>query len=286
MAQLRMNAARGWIAMALASAAALAVNLLAAGNLIGAAPAHAQATYPTPASNVRVAGVVPLQCNAGGTACAPVTAANPQVVAAVGDSLGGATDSGTGPVKIGGMFVTTSPTYTSGQRGELQQDLRGNIYTTLRSSGTVTAINSATVGDGAAGVNALSVNGFGLAFNGASWDRIKKPNTVSRLLAAAATTNSTLVKASAGDLFKLIGFNAKVTAVYLKLYNKATAPTCGTDTPVATFYVAPNAPFTIPFEVPLYFATGIGYCITGAAADADVTALAAADVTAFNAIFQ
>lgn len=56
---------RKMLIVAAAAAAALAA--------LTAPPALAQATYPTPAGNVRVPGVVPLQCNASGAACVPVS---------------------------------------------------------------------------------------------------------------------------------------------------------------------------------------------------------------------
>lgn len=44
----------------------------------------------------------------------------------VGNVAGAATDSGN-PIKVGGKYNTTQPTYTDGQRTDLQTDSRGNI---------------------------------------------------------------------------------------------------------------------------------------------------------------
>ncbi len=114
------------------------------------------------------------------------------------------------------------------------------------------------------------------------------PNGISikRLVSAAATTNPTLVKASGGRVFKIIGQNADTTAKYIKLYNKATAPTVGTDTPVMTIPVAGSAMFDIDFgEIGLYFSTGIGFGITDANADADTTALTAGDILGMSVLY-
>lgn len=127
----------------------------------------------------------------------------------------------------------------------------------------------------------LSVRAHEFVWDGTQFDRRTKPNLVSRLLSAAATTNATSVKNAAGDLFRIRGYNAKASAIFLKLYNKASAPTVGTDTPVATYRLEASGPFEVRFD-PLYFSTGIAYAITGAAADADTTALVAADVVALN----
>lgn len=103
--------------------------------------------------------------------------------------------------------------------------------------------------------------------------------SVARLLSAAGSTNATVVKASAGRLYKVSGYNAAAAVRYLKFYNKATAATVGTDTPVVTIALAPSLPFDIDL-LPLgkYFSTGIGYATTTGSADADTAALTAADI--------
>lgn len=83
-------------------------------------------------------------------------------------------------------------------------------------------------------------------------------NTVS-----AASTNATLNNGSACSLVELSVFNPTAALVYLKLYNKATAPTVGTDVPVLTIAVPVNGEKTISFG-PLgkRFATGLGWALT------------------------
>lgn len=102
--------------------------------------------------------------------------------------------------------------------------------------------------------------------------------TGSRIL-SAASTNATSVKASAGQAYLLdIGNNGAADA-YFKLYNKASAPTVGTDTPVATIYLPKGAARTINLtDLGVVFSTGIAYAITGVGTDADTTAVAAAQV--------
>lgn len=106
------------------------------------------------------------------------------------------------------------------------------------------------------------------------------PSGSSRLLSAAASTNATSVKGSAGTIKAIQGYNAKASPVYLKLYNKATAPTVGTDTPVKTIYLPPSSAFALDFS--FGFSVGIAYALTGAAADNDATALAAGDILCLN----
>jgi hypothetical protein len=157
-------------------------------------------------------------------------------------------------------------------------------------------LNSATISSAAAdgASNAFSrlwcyTNGF--LWNGTTWDKEAKPNLTARLLSAAASTNATSVKASAGNLHKIVGTQVNAAARYLKLYNKASAPTVGSDTPVWTFYLPPTAVggglFTLDFGTqPLYFSTGIAYALTTAAADADTGALTAGDVIAMNIAYS
>jgi hypothetical protein len=98
-------------------------------------------------------------------------------------------------------------------------------------------------------------------------------------LVSAATTNATSVKNSAGQLYNVQAFNTNASARYLKLYNKASAPTVGTDTPVATWLIPPGASgFVIEIANGLAFALGIAFAITVGMADNDATAIGAGDV--------
>ena len=96
---------------------------------------------------------------------------------------------------------------------------------------------------------------------------------------SAATTNSNLVKAGQTALYNIIAINTTTTIYYLKLYDKATAPTCNSDTVVASYPVpfgASNAGggFVQPRSVAAGYLLGLGFCLTGALADNDNTAAA------------
>ena len=99
-------------------------------------------------------------------------------------------------------------------------------------------------------------------------------------LISAATTNATSVKASAGQVgHMMLSNNHATNLAYFKLYNKASAPTVGTDIPVATIVIPAARSVIIPFSsVGARFSTGIAYAITGGMAVADTTAVAAAQV--------
>lgn len=94
---------------------------------------------------------------------------------------------------------------------------------------------------------------------------------------SAASTNATSVKASAGQLYGWALFNSTTTAKYVKLHNTAGTPTAGASVDF-TILVPPGSGANVEFSHGIPYATGIGYTITGAAADTDTTAVAANDV--------
>lgn len=102
--------------------------------------------------------------------------------------------------------------------------------------------------------------------------------TASRVV-SAASTNATNLKASAGKMMSVRVFNTAAYDVFLKFYNKASAPTVGTDTPVWTIPLKTGTGFSEHFHLGFDFSTGISYAITKLQADTDTTAVAASDVT-------
>jgi hypothetical protein len=96
---------------------------------------------------------------------------------------------------------------------------------------------------------------------------------------SAATTNATSVKGSAGTLYGVSVSNTGAAAAFVKFYNKATAPTVGTDVPVITLSI-PASGTVSPYlgDLGYRFATGIALAITNLAADSDTTAVAANQV--------
>jgi hypothetical protein len=97
---------------------------------------------------------------------------------------------------------------------------------------------------------------------------------------SAASTNATSLKGSAARLYGYALTNTSAALKYVKFYNKATAPTVGTDTPVKTIAIPAGQCVVVTSDVGVAFSTGLGLAITGAAADNDATAVAANDVIA------
>jgi hypothetical protein len=101
---------------------------------------------------------------------------------------------------------------------------------------------------------------------------------------SAATTNGALVITGTSGLHAFYATNEGATTAYVKLYNKATAPTVGTDVPEMIIPI-PAAASGVPGVAMLpigfqgfRFALGLGIAITGAAVHTDATAVAAGQV--------
>ena len=204
-----------------------------------------------------------------------------------GNVPSGTTDSGNG-VKIAGVFNTTPPVGTTGQRRDVELDSQGNQRVQLVSiaaTGADGVLNTALGGPLGLGAHTTLLRPIVTAnwvFNGTSWDRQRKSNLSARVASSAASGNPAFLKNAAGELRMFWGQNG-AAITYLQIYNKASAPTIGTDVPILTFPVAANAFFSMPpLNDGLYFATGIAYAFTTDAAA--TTGAAAAAVTSFNII--
>jgi hypothetical protein len=121
-----------------------------------------------------------------------------------------------------------------------------------------------------------------------AWSPNMAPSSVSLLPSAAASINATVVKATAGRLFKIKGYNAAAAVRYLKFWNKATTPAPASDAATIVFSFALKAADQFDIDLtPLGFAfsTGIGYALTTGSANTDVAALTAADVVGLNVMY-
>lgn len=95
---------------------------------------------------------------------------------------------------------------------------------------------------------------------------------------SAATTNGTVIKASAGTLWSVAVSNINAAVRYLKLYNSTTV-TVGTTTPVLTIAIPAGGMAQLSLgSNGMRFGTGICLGITTGAADADTGAVAANEI--------
>lgn len=88
---------------------------------------------------------------------------------------------------------------------------------------------------------------------------------------SAATTNATIVKASAGRVLRWQFGNTSAVWQYVKLHNQTTLPTAGTGV-VRTIAIPPGGRADGGLEGGVALATGIGLTIVTGSADADATA--------------
>lgn len=155
--------------------------------------------------------------------------------------------------------------------------------------------DTAAVGSGTDGDNStLNVNSVGRLWTTAVIDTALPAGTnniglvtdvpgtsggwaISTLL-SANTTNATSAKGSAGQVGGWYLYNANAAVRYLKLYNKATAPTVGTDVPVMTIPIPPGSAANVEFGKGIAFATGIAFAITTGVGTADTGAVAANEI--------
>jgi PKD repeat protein len=93
------------------------------------------------------------------------------------------------------------------------------------------------------------------------------------ILSSAATTNGTVVKASAGTIYGLTASNTGAAVAFLKLHNSTTV-TAGTTAVALTVPIPAGGIVSFAFGTQgMRYGTGICFSITNLAADADTTAV-------------
>lgn len=96
---------------------------------------------------------------------------------------------------------------------------------------------------------------------------------------STASNNLTSVTSTGTNLFEISVTNKSAAVVYVKLYDKASAPVVASDVPVLTIPVAITSatalPVTLSFgSIGKRFSLGLAYAITGAVTDTDATNVA------------
>lgn len=120
-----------------------------------------------------------------------------------------------------------------------------------------------------------------ITFRSAGPSNLGTNGTTPYKLISLASTNANIVKGSGGNLYSITAIGLTSTVRFLKLYNKATVPTVGTDVPVMTIPIPANtqgAGVVVPFSIGVNFPLGIGIAITSGSADNNAVAIGAGDV--------
>lgn len=107
---------------------------------------------------------------------------------------------------------------------------------------------------------------------------------VARIPSSAATNNATLVKATPGTLRQIIAYNSTAAVIYLKIFNKATAPDPAADVPLLTLVIPPTGGFV--GDASAQFTAGIGIALVTGAADLNNTAVGAAAILGLNVLYD
>lgn len=141
-------------------------------------------------------------------------------------------------------------------------------------------------GSGVNGAVGMCLNGSGQAVPcGAGASTTGGSSSYSEIV-PANTTGILVGAAGAHTAYELDVSNIGSSALWVKLYDTATAPTCGSGTPIRRFMIPANstaangAGSNIPLGTSgIAFVNGIGLCVTGGIADADTTAPTASVAT-------
>lgn len=199
--------------------------------------------------------------------------------------------------------ITAAGVYQTSMNGLVGAQIKVTAYTSGAASVTASLTDAPAMialdaaipagGNTIGGVNianvAIKASGTSPATTDSSLTVTQSPNyaasAAAHYLTTAATTNGTSVKTSAGAVFELDVTNLSAATVYLKLYNKASVPTVGTDNPIVIIPIAANTTFVQEFgQYGKRFTGGIAYAITGAAAISDTTAITAGNLVGITYI--
>ena len=105
-------------------------------------------------------------------------------------------------------------------------------------------------------------------------------NSSSSLLAhrISSAVAGAFIKASVGRLYGYSLINTSAGIRYVHIYNKVSAPTVGTDTPVATIPIPAGGVVNLMTDIGYYLSTGISWAVTTDAITTPITAGAAGDI--------
>lgn len=190
----------------------------------------------------------------------------------------------TGSSKGALIMAAATPTDTAvnaNDIGAVGMTNNREMYVSIRNIAGATAVSGSGTATGALRVE-LANNGTGLVGLNAGTNAIGKlaansgvdigdvdvtsvspggasGNSPSNATSSAYETNR-VVKASAGTVYGLTGYNSKTSAQFIQLHNTTSLP-ADTAVPVITFTVAASSNFSIDFGVyGRYFSTGITIC--------------------------
>jgi hypothetical protein len=110
--------------------------------------------------------------------------------------------------------------------------------------------------------------------------------TKAHFKSSANSTNATSVKASSGAVFNMIihnthGGGGSGSSITIRFYDKATAPTVGTDVPIIIVHVGSGTSKEVNFTSGITFTNGIAYALTAGDSLLDATSVDADGVQVY-----
>lgn len=166
----------------------------------------------------------------------------------------------------GQMFATT-PVLGKYMRLYVTSTLSGSGSTTWVIQGATAPINAMN------GTQSVNITSGSISSIGSTVATRPTPSSTV-ILNSSASTNATSVKASSANVFNMLCSNEGATDAYVKIYNKSSAPTVGTDTPALTIKIPAGSTFSPDFSSNgVLLSSGFALAVTGAMAQSDTTAV-------------
>lgn len=104
------------------------------------------------------------------------------------------------------------------------------------------------------------------------------PGAKSYHLISAASTNAAVIKSGPGAVVGYMIGNTSVQMEFVKLYDKSSTPTVGTDVPLVVLPVPTASAANVAYDFSVEFQNGIGIATTLGVGDGDSTAVGANDL--------
>lgn len=196
------------------------------------------------------------------------TNGNQQVIGNIGS---GSSDSGA-PVKVGGVYNSTPPTLSTGQRGDAQIDANGfqigrPVIASRADADGLSNTSNAPSGEATnGGVANPDYRTKAYLFNGSTWDRqFTCSNTATVSITAGSTTQ--IVGLSGSTVIRICSFAVTMSAAGTFKFVQGTGSNCGTSTADITgaMNLAINAPLAMSSGNGSVFRTGAGSALCGVA---------------------
>jgi hypothetical protein len=166
------------------------------------------------------------------------------------------------PISVAAIYPSTTPSFTNLDRAALAVNTNGILSTA--------SVNPLQVGTAGNPINEV------ITFQGAN-TVIESTIKTAKYISTGTSLDSTILLTTASYFKLLQAFNNGTTAAFLKVYDKSTAPTVGTDVPITTVCI-PAGRGALGVSAPIKVSNGLSFVITANPTDSDTTAVAANQV--------